>query len=539
MNPWREILSDVAYTATVDIEAQWSETKIEFRCATPGASSFVDLAVAAVDSLVFNGVELPSGAWRDGRLKLADLQPGNVLEVTGKFALAGGKERGLVTFDDDGEQFVYTYGRTDGVVRWAPCFLDVPATWDLRVIAPDDWTVLSHCRPTKEGRNGWRFAPPYPLPDGPTFAAGPWARVDRPGGVPLWGRPSVAESLEASPVGEFIAAALAHHGEVLDVAYPYQTNDCIFIPGYGSQAGCSGGLILCHERVLQASLDPQWERYARWVVAHETAHNWFGGLVGFADIESRWTAEGLATYLCHRANNSWPRFHVLEELEAHNDDVAGNHDAPSLIYAKPAAVIRHLESVIGQPAADAGITSWLRTHAGGSSSGSELITAWSAAAGRDLTPWAEHWLFATGLNTLSYDRATSTIHQHGSPLREHHLTIQAFNADLTPWPPIDVVVAGPTTAIPRDIATADLVVLNAPTRTYAKTRLDARTRQVLSTCLADLSEEVRAICWVAAIEMTRDRLMPVDEMRSWIDQFASSEPDPQVRDLLAAATAAT
>jgi dihydrofolate reductase len=39
-----------------------------------------------------------------------------------------------------------------------------------------------------------------------------------------------------------------------------------------------------------------------------------GDVVGFSGDEHRWTAEGLVTYLCHRANASWDRFHVLEEL---------------------------------------------------------------------------------------------------------------------------------------------------------------------------------------------------------------------------------
>jgi hypothetical protein len=172
------------------------------------------------------------------------------------------------------------------------------------------------------------FPPPYPLPDGPTFVAGPWARVERPDGVPQWSRPSLADALARSPVGELVASALAFHEQVLGVPYPYETRDCVFIPGYGSQAGCSGGLIVFHERGLRRSLASEWARYVRWVMAHGTAHSWFGDLVGFSGDDHRWTAEGLAMYLCHRANASWDRFHVLEELEAHRDDAAAVAGGP-------------------------------------------------------------------------------------------------------------------------------------------------------------------------------------------------------------------
>lgn len=536
----RELFSGVHYVVELDLRSNRSRTSVRFDCASPGAASYADLAVPSVDSVSLNGLALPATAWRDGRLALSDLESSNVLEVTAAVSEAGDDGIGLVSFlDGDGERFVYTHGLTDGVARWAACFLDVPATWDLRVVAPDGWTVLSHGPRVSPPVGGWRFLPPYPLPFGPTFAAGPWARVEGPDGVPQWARPSAADLLANSPVGELVASAIAYHEQVLDVPYPYETRDCVFLPGYGSQAGCSGGLILFHERVLHGSVDDEWERYVRWVIAHETAHSWFGDLVGFAGDEHRWTAEGLATYLCYRANASWGRFHVLEELEAHADDAAAAADAPSLIYAKPAALVRHLESIIGVDAVEAGLTSWLRRHAGGSSTGDDLVAEWSASADVDLSGWAREWLFTPGVNTLSFDPSASVVRQTGLPLRTHHLTIRAFDGDLVPRPPIDVVVSGATTPIPAEtLRGAALVVLNAPARTYAKVRLDPRSRTTLAACLGSLDNDVRAACWVAGVEMVRDGLIPLAELGAWVDAFASSEPDVQVRDLLRAVATA-
>jgi aminopeptidase N len=532
----RDLVSDVRYVVELDLRSNRSRTLVGFRCTSPGASSYADLAVASVESMSLNGSPLAASAWREDRVALSGLGSSNVFEVTANVSSVGA-DRGLVSFVDEGsERFVYTHGRTDGVARWAPCFVDVPATWDLRVAVPDGWTVLSHGPPLSPPVGGvFRFLPPYPLPDGPTFVAGPWARVKGPDGVPQWARRSVADALARSPVGELVASALAFHEQVLEVPYPYETRDCVFIPGYGSQAGCSGGLILFHERVLRRSFASEWARYVRWVIAHETAHSWFGDLVGYSGDEHRWTAEGLATYLCHRANASWDRFHVLEELEAHCDDAAAA-GAPSLIYAKPAAVVRHLESIIGVGAVEAGLTSWLRRHAGGSSTGDELVDEWSAAAGADLSAWARDWLVARGVNTLSFDPSASVVHQAGLPLRTHQLTIQVFDDGLARREPIDVVVSATATPVPATaVRDAALVVLNAPPRTYAKVRLDTRSRATLAGCLGALDDDVRAVCWVAGVEMVRDGLMPIAELRAWVDEFASSEPDPEVRELLVAA----
>lgn len=533
----RDLLSDLRYIVELDLTSNRSSTRVEFRCSMPGAASFVDLEVASVESALLNGSPLAMSAWHDGRLELSGLEAANVLEVTATVAESH-DGCGLVSFvDDGGERFVYTHGRTDGVARWAPCFLEVPARWDLRIAAPDGWTALSHSPADLSAGGAWRFLPPYPLPDGPTFVAGPWARFESPDGVALWARPSVADLLARSPVGDLVASALAFHEGVLEVAYPYETRDCIFIPGYGSQAGCSGGLILFHERVLHASLVEEGARYVRWVIAHETAHSWFGDLVGFSADEHRWTAEGVATYLCHRANGSWDRFQLLEELEAHGDEATAP-GAPSLIYAKPAAVVRHLESVIGQAAVDAGLRSWLRRYAGGAATGEALVAEWSAAAGVDLSAWARDWLFTPGVNTLSFDRSGGVLRQEGDPLRTHHVTITAFDRNLAPREPIEVVLASDTTLVPATgLGDAALIILNVPARTYAKVRLDAQSRAALSNCLGSLDSELRAACWVAEIEMVRDGLVPVDELKKWVDHFGALEPDPQVRDLLTAAAA--
>jgi aminopeptidase N len=198
--------------------------------------------------------------------------------------------------------------------------------------------------------------------------------------------------------------------------------------------------------------------------------------------------------------------------------------------------VRHLESIIGGRAVEAGLTSWLRRYAGGSSTGDHLVGEWSAASGLDLSAWARNWLATPGVNTLAFDPSAGVVHQTGEPLRSHHLTIQVLGDGLAPREPIELVVAGAATPVPaKAVRDAALVVLNAPPRTYAKVRLDPHSRATLAGSLGALGDDVRAVCWVAGVEMVRDGLMPAAELAAWVDAFASSEPDPQVRALLGAA----
>src|SRR5699024_653862 len=59
-----------------------STTTLEFGCTTPGASTFVDLVGANIESLTLNGQKLdPSEVYSDNRLELSGLAEENVLQV--------------------------------------------------------------------------------------------------------------------------------------------------------------------------------------------------------------------------------------------------------------------------------------------------------------------------------------------------------------------------------------------------------------------------------------------------------------------------
>jgi hypothetical protein len=72
------------------------------------------------------------------------------------------------------------------------------------------------------------------------------------------------------------------------------------------------------------------------------------------------------------------------------------------------------------------------------------------------------------------------------------------------------------------------VVLNAPARTYAKVRLDERSRAAISASLGDLDADTRAACWVAGREMVADDLLAPTEIDEWVARHRQSETDPEI-----------
>ena len=552
-------------------------TEVRFGWQEPGTATVVDLDVASATRVTLNGRDLPRPATQAREIELPELQTENVLTVVSELDYSSGGH-GLCSVTCEGDRYVYlSLGPSTGAPV-IPCLLRAgPTAFDLRVVAPAGWSVTSHtaavARPAPDSAGEWRFLVSLPMDARVlTFAAGPWAVAHgsassvrpRPSVSTLYGPRSAAEMVRASSVPDDLVRVLEYFERILGVAYPYDQADCVVVPDYGSQGTVNCGFWLLNEWVLQASVDDAWRRYVLWVLAHEAAHAWFGGLVFEGEPQDLWLLEGIATYLCHRAlaelvpeRAPWAAFHLLEEGEAHDaDDAASSPVAdwtsdaaprsipPSLIYAKPAAVIRHLESVITTAAVDAGLRSFLKRHSNTAPTTSDLIRGWEAAARRDLHEWTTEWLMTAGVNTLELVLETSPdgtvkgaeIVQSagiGGRFRTHHVPVRAFDgtpSGLAPRPPIQVTVSGPAAPVHPLVGSPApaLVVLNAPATTYAKVRLDERSRATLARSLGDLDPEIRAACWVAGREMVKDGLMPSAELRQWVARHRQAETDPQI-----------
>ncbi len=146
------------------------------------------------------------------------------------------------------------------------------------------------------------------------------------------------------------------------------------------------------------------------VLAHETAHLWFGCLVEGRWWDDLWLAEAMATYLSYLACASdlghdapWAQFCMQGKADACRQDslpgtlpvsspVADAADAlarpAAITYSKGAAVIRQLAALIGDEAMRDGLHRYLTRFGGATASLADLAGCWSQASGRDLTGWS-------------------------------------------------------------------------------------------------------------------------------------------------------
>ena len=361
-------------------------------------------------------------------------------------ALDGGGNRVEVEFaaGDDAlnrnDEFLYTLFVPDRAHFSLPVFdqpdLKAPVSWTLRL--PAGWKALANAplveaSPTLEGVT-LRFAPSRPLPTYLfAFVAGEFsleeAVVDGRA-MTMLHRETDAERMERNR-GEIFrlhAAALAWLEEYTGIPYPFDSFAFALIPAFqyggmehpGAILYNAPGLVL-DETATQAQILGRAS-----LIAHETAHMWFGDLVTMAWFDDVWTKEVFANFMAAKiVHPSFPEVdHDLRFLMAHHpaaygvDRTAGANPIRqplenlreagtlygAIIYQKAPVVMRQLEARVGTGPFQEGVREYLAVHAYGNAAWPDLIRILDARTSEDLEGWSKVWVEEAGRPTVSVVR---------------------------------------------------------------------------------------------------------------------------------------
>jgi aminopeptidase N len=544
-----------------------STTTVRFRCAEEGAGSWLDFIAPTVGEVILNGTPLDPVAVYDGsRIQLAGLQSENEVRVVAEAAYMHTGE-GLHRFVDpvDGEVYVYTQFEVPDARRVFACFEqpDLKATFALTVMAPAHWQVVSNSptpEPTKvkgdDSARRWVFKPTPRLSTYVTaLVAGPYhvVRSEHSGKgatVPLglFCRVSLAEHLDADELFDVTRRGFGFFEEVFGLAYPFAKYDQLFVPEFNAGAMENAGCVTHHEDYVFRSrvTDAAYERRAE-TILHEMAHMWFGDLVTMRWWDDLWLNESFATWAsvlaeaeATRWTEAWTTFAVSEKLWAlrqdqlpsthpisadirNLDDVEVNFDG--ITYAKGASVLKQLVAWVGRDEFLAGVRAYFAEHAWGNTELADLFAHLEKTSGRDLSAWEEQWLQTAGVNTLRAEVeigdgrfASVTVLQEAAPehptLRDHRIAIGLYDASpdgLVRRRRIELDVSGESTEVPDLVGERqpDLMLVNDDDLTFAKIRLDDRSRETVIRSIGELSSSLaRALCWTSTTDMLRDAELP-------------------------------
>jgi aminopeptidase N len=398
------ILDIVSYDLAVDLTGGAatfsSRTEIRFLSKHPGSASFADLQAFSVRRVTLNGADLDiDRTYHPGRLELPQLASENTLVVEADFSYTSA-ETGLhrVT-GPGGSTCVYSKVYPGGAPRIFCCF-DQPglrAPFTVAVNAPAGWSCLANGPVTSQPEDGdttwWKFATTHPIaPVNASVCAGPFSgpafTCQRDPHLPLPvtvnALPSAAALLETTVSPELVRQPLAYYEHGLS-AYPYDKCDFIFVPAYPKRAGSAPGLVIIRDTVLAEAQADETGLSLAIVIAHELAHEWFGGLIDLCRRDDGWLIEPLTTYISRTA---------LEEIHPGITPWAPavSQALPDHAYAPDAATIRQLEELIGRQAVLTGLSELLRRHAHSCATKDDLVRYWSQASGTNLRSWATEML---------------------------------------------------------------------------------------------------------------------------------------------------
>ncbi len=346
--------------------------------------------------------------------------------------------------------------------RAFPCW-DEPAakaTISTALVIDDGLLAVSNCaetgrEPAGEGKVRVQFATTMPMSTylvafvvGPLEATKP-VDVD---GVPLRIVHRPGRGAQTAFALDAAAHALRWLSDYYGIAYPSDKVDLVAIPDFAFGAMENLGCVTFREVLLliDASTASQAEQQrVADVVNHELAHMWFGDLVTMSWWQGIWLNEAFATFMetsCSHAYRPdwrvWSTFgrarasalavDALDSTRPVEYPVVTPDDAEDMFdvitYEKGAAVLRMLEQCLGSDTFRAGVRLYLRRHAWGNTSTSDLWDALEEASGQPVRDMMDSWI-----NQGGHPLVTASADEHGVMLSQRHFTLDPDVADDRLW----------------------------------------------------------------------------------------------------------
>jgi aminopeptidase N len=540
-----------------------SVTTVSFRCARPGASTFIDLTAPAVREITLNGNPVSLESFDGNRISLDGLAESNELRIAADCAYSRSGE-GLHRFTDpaDGGVYMYTDLETFDAHQVYACFdqPDLKASFQLQVTARQGWQVISNTAPETVAQAPltktafWAFPPTAVLPTYVTaVAAGPYHVVrDEHDGIPLgiFCRQSLAPYLDPDEIFEITRQGFDYFHAAFGVRYPFGKYDQLFVPEFKAGAMENAGCVTFLEAyVFRSRVTDSYREARAETILHEMAHMWFGDMVTMRWWDDLWLNESFATWAgiaaeaeATRWTGAWTTFAQAWKTAAYRQDqLPSTHpvaaDIPDIeavevnfdgiTYAKGAAVVKQLVAHVGRENFLTGVGRYFAQHAWGNATLGDLLAALQEASGRDLASWSKKWLETAGVNTLRPEYLCDAdgrlsefaVLQEAPPshpmLRPHRIAIGLYDrgerGGLTRRHRVEIDIDGERTEVPELIGQRrpDLILVNDDDLSYAKVRLDAHSLRTLIRAIGEFTESLpAALCWAAAWDMCRDAELP-------------------------------
>ena len=415
-----------------------------------------------------------------------------------------------------------------------PCFdqPDLKARFTLTLDVPEGWLALTNAaeqaREAQGAATTIRFVETPPIPTYLfAFAAGRFQAetAERAGRrFTMLHRETDAAKVERNreAIFDLHAAAIEWLERYTGIPYPFGKFDFVLIPSFQFGGMEHPGSIFYNASSLL--LDPSATTNQKLgrasLIAHETAHMWFGDLVTMRWFDDVWMKEVFANFMAAKiVNPTFPEInHELRFLYAHYpaaydvDRTEGTNairqrldnlnEAGSLygaiIYQKAPVVMRQLEMIVTPDGLRDGLREYLKQHAFGNASWPDLIALLDRRTPEDLAAWSRAWVEEAGRPTIATESTEGggLAFRQRDPMAERglrwaqRLKVALGNGSAAELRDV-ALRAEPATAVggTENAATRyDYILPTAGGIGYGDFVLDSRTRTYLIAHLADIPD---------------------------------------------------
>jgi aminopeptidase N len=363
------------------------------------------------------------------------------------------------------DDYLYTLLVPDRARTVFPCFdqPDLKATYVLSLTVPRQWIALSNA-PVRDSvattdKKTYHFGASDVLSTYLfAFAAGEFATVRQEldgRRMHFYHRETDAGKIAQSmgPIFTIHREALAFMEAYTGIPYPFQKFDFIAIPDfqYGGMEHAGAIDYKASSLFLDKGATTSQQLGRAGLIAHETAHMWFGDLVTMRWFDDVWMKEVFANFMADKITqvalpevnydlkfliDHFPAAYGVDRTEGANpirQNLENLQDAGTLygniIYHKAPIVMRQLERLMGQETLRDGLREYLKTYANGNASWPDLIAMLDARTALDLQSWNKVWVNETGRPQFSYRLETDGTHITGL-----YLTQKGEDSTNRVWP---------------------------------------------------------------------------------------------------------
>ncbi|MBP5334727.1 MAG: ERAP1-like C-terminal domain-containing protein [Bacteroidales bacterium] len=482
-----------------------------------------------IKSLRINGKEVPVN-WEAEHLRLGKLPAGeNTIEtdfIPGNQAL------------NRNDGYMYTL-LVPALARTVfPCFdqPDLKAVFSLKLDIPEKWVAVSDGGLLSESISGGRktlaFNDTKPISTYLfSFVAGEWSVAeDTVDGIPLhlYYRETDPQKVAQIPeVFSQVASAIRWMEDYTAIPFPFEKYDFVAIPGYQFGGMEHPGAVQFTDRRIFLNPDPSVDQLLSRsdLIAHETAHMWFGDAVTMQWFDDVWTKEVFANWFA--AQITGPRFPEVDtplsdfkkfNIPAYEEDRTEGTNAikrslenlsdagliyGNIVYDKAPVVMGMLAERMGPEAFRTGLREYLAKFLYSNADWNDLIAILDRHTPEDLEAWSHSWVTEKGMPQYSAD-SNGNVLQH-----------DPWDRGLE-WPQdVDVTNIG------------GVRLLNLSGKGYGFFEHDALSLNYAMEHIMDFERPIERISILANLyENHLDGRLPALRLANFLAGFAAAETEP-------------